>query len=256
MNRGFVIMAQNTDAVDYVKCAQVLRDSILRAMPNEQVTIITSDMLPHGDQVPESTWKLSNDWQVYQASPYEYTIKLEADMYVPRRIDHWWDVLKHRDLVISTTIRNYYGDISEERHYRKIFDRSKLPNTYNAITYFKKSSFAKEFYDLVKDIFENWSEYKSLLEYCPDKIPTTDVVYAIAARILGVDRCTMDNFRAMSMVHMKRMINNAITELWSDEFVYEIHPDVFRINTVSQMYPIHYHNKEFCDTIIQELAHD
>ena len=38
--------------------------------------------LPYGDQAPDSDWKLVNDWQVYEASPYEYTIKLEADMYM------------------------------------------------------------------------------------------------------------------------------------------------------------------------------
>jgi hypothetical protein len=131
-----------------------------------------------------------------------------------------------------------------------------LPDTYNAITYFKKSLLAQEFYDLVKEIFENWKEYKALLDYCPDKTATTDVVYAIAARIIGVEQCTMKKFTAMSMVHMKKVINNALTNRWFDEFIYEIHPDVFRINTVAQMYPIHYHNKEFCDIISKELSDD
>jgi hypothetical protein len=248
-------MAQNTNEINYVRCAEVLRDSIYRAMPDEKVTIITSDMLPYGDTAIDPTWKLSNDWQVYEASPYEYTIKLEADMYVPRRIDHWWDILRNRDLNISTTIRNHNNVISNERMYRQIFDRSNLPDTYNAITYFRKSEIARDFYYLVKDIFENWKEYKSLLDYCPDDNPTTDIVYAIAAITIGVENCTLPAFTDMSMIHMKPAIVNSITNKWYDEFVYEIYDDVLRINTIPQLFPFHYHNKEFSNIIMRELGH-
>ena len=108
MNKGFVIMSQGND---YVKCATELEKSIKRVMPNANVTIVTTDMLPYGDQAPNTNWKLQNDWQVYDASPYEHTIKLESDMYIPKNIDHWWDVLAHRDIVVSSAIRNYKQDI-------------------------------------------------------------------------------------------------------------------------------------------------
>ena len=114
MNRGFVIMAQNTNSIDYVNCADVLSASIKKVMPDANITIVTTDMLPYGDLAPDSDWKLINDWQVYESSPYEYTIKLEADMYIPCNIDYWWDVLKKHDLVISTTIRNFHNNIHSE----------------------------------------------------------------------------------------------------------------------------------------------
>ena len=253
MNRGFVIMAQNTSNTDYRYCAEILRDSIHRVMPHELVTIITENELPHGDQAPDSDWKLINDWQVYLASPYEYTIKLEADMYITRRIDHWWDILKSRDINICTTIRDFRNNISGERFYRKIFDKNQLPDTYNAITYFRKSELAKEFFDLVKDIFENWQEYKKLLKYCPDEVATTDVVYGIASRIIGEEQTTLPGFTDMSMIHMKKMINKNSCNTWPNEFVYEILP-VFRINTFTQLYPVHYHVKDFSKTIGEELA--
>jgi len=104
---------------DYVTCAKVLEASIKRAMPDANVTIITTDMLPYGDQDPTSNWKLINDWQVYEASPYEYTIKLEADMYLPQSIDYWWDVLTDHDVVVSTSIRNFKQEVSDITYYRK-----------------------------------------------------------------------------------------------------------------------------------------
>jgi len=116
MNKGFVIMAQG---LDYEVCAEVLKDSILNVMHDANVTIVTTDMLPYGDQAPDIDWKLQNDWQVYEASPYDYTIKLEADMYLPKSIDYWWDVLQNRDLVVSTTIRNFKQEISDVKAYRR-----------------------------------------------------------------------------------------------------------------------------------------
>jgi hypothetical protein len=222
-------------------------------MPDAKVTIITTDMLPHGDQAPNSDWKLINDWQVYDASPYEYTIKLEADMYIPRNIEHWWDVLKDRDVVISKTIRNYKQEISKIRVYRKFIDDNKLPNVYNAITYFKKSEVAQEFFNLVRDIFTNWTEYKKILKCNPEEIATTDWVYAIACHIMGEEKTTMPYFTEMSMVHMKPYINNLPTENWTDTLIYECLPDQLRIQTFPQQYPFHYHVKNFCDKISEVL---
>ena len=149
-------MAQDTEKTSYTKCAETLKKSILRVMPDTNVTIITTDMLPYGD-----LGGFANDWQVYEVSPYDYTIKLEADMYIPRNIDHWWDVLKYRDIVVSSTIRNFMQEISDVRVYRRFMDDNNLPDVYNAITYFKKSDVAKQFFNVVRDIFENWEEYKN-----------------------------------------------------------------------------------------------
>ena len=243
-------MAQDTEKTSYTKCAETLRKSILRVMPDANVTIITTDMLPHGDLAKNSDWKLINDWQVYEASPYDYTIKLEADMYIPRNIDHWWDVLKDRDVVISNTVRNFKQEISDVRVYRRLIDDNNLPDVYNAITYFKKSEVAEQFFNIVKNIFENWEEYKTMLKCNQTELATTDWVYSIACHIMGVEKTTMPIFTEMSMVHMKSFINGSVTDNWTDTFVYECLPDQIRVQTVPQQYPFHYHVKNFCDKII------
>lgn len=238
-------MAQDTETTSYTKCAETLKKSILRVMPDANVTIITTDMLPHGD-----LGGFANDWQVYEASPYDYTIKLEADMYIPRNIEHWWDVLKDRDVVVSSTIRNFMQEISDVRVYRRFIDDNNLPDVYNAITYFKKSDVANQFFSIVKDIFENWDEYKKILKCNQTELVTTDWVYSIACHIMGVEKTTMPTFTEMSMVHMKAFVNNNVTENWTDTFVYECLPDQIRVQTVPQQYPFHYHVKNFCDKIV------
>ena len=251
MSRGFVIMAQDTEKVSYTKCAKALKASIKRVMPKANVTIITTDMLPHGDQAPDSDWKLANDWQVYDASPYDETIKLEADMFIPRSIEHWWDILSINDVVVSTKIRNFKGELSDCRVYRKFIDENMLPDTYNSITYFKKSKTAKLFYTVVKDIFEHWEEYKAILKCNPQEEVSTDWVYAIACHIIGVEKTTLPNFTEMSMIHMKQYINGIPSEDWTKTLVYEVLPETIRVNTYPQLYPFHYHIKSFSDKLLE-----
>ena len=250
MTRGFVIMAQGDD---YVKCANTLKASIKRVMPKANVTIVTTEMLPHGDQAPNTNWKLQNDCQVYEASPYDETIKLEADMYIPRNIDHWWEVLSQQDVVVSSLIRNFKQEISDVRMYRRFIDDNNLPDAYNAITYFKKSDTAKHFFEIVKDVFENWNEYKGMLKCNPQEIATTDWAYAIACHIIGIEKTMLPTFTEMSMIHMKQYINGTATENWTDTFIYECLPNQIRVQTIPQQYPFHYHIKNFCDKIAESI---
>lgn len=260
MNRGFVILAQNTDEVDYVKCATVLAKSIKQHMPTENVSIITdntvdSDIfdkvipLPKGDLDKDGKWKLINDYQVYEASPYEYTIKLEADLIITRDISYWWDVLSYRDLVVSSTIRNFRGEVSQSKFYRKFIIDNKLPDVYNAITYFKKSKTSEEFFLLVQNIFDNWKDYKRMLRCDPDEVATTDWVYAISCHLMGVDKTTLPTFSDMSMTHMKKHINGLLQDDWTRELIVELVPETIRINGFPQQYPLHYHVKDFTNVL-------
>jgi len=265
MTRGFLIIAVNSSDVDYMSCAKALAISIKRTMPYAKIAVVNADgiadtnifdyaiKLPYGDLDSSSKWKLSNDWQAYEASPFDSTIKLEADMYIPRSIEHWWDVLEQQDVVVSTTIRNFKGEISEVRVYRRFIDDNSLPDCYNAITYFKKSDTAKKFFDIVRDVFENWDLYKAALKCNPTEEVTTDWAYAIASHIMGVEKTTMCGFTEMSMTHMKQYINGTATENWTDSFIYEIFADQIRINTCPQIYPFHYHVKSFSDKILFQL---
>lgn len=260
MNKGFLILAQNSVTVDYIKCAETLAKSIKRTMPHIPVSLVSDDVesnpyfdnviaLPYGDQAKDSQWKLINDWQVYEASPYDHTIKLEADLFIPRSIDYYFDVCSQLDVVVATTIRSYNQKISHNRYYRKFIDNNNLPDCYNAITYFKKSKTAEDFFKLVRNIFENWEDYKSLLQCKIDEEATTDWVYAIACKMIGIEKTTMPTFDEFSMVHMKQMINNLKTDIWTDELIYEILPHTLRVNTIPQIYPFHYHVKDFCNKI-------
>jgi hypothetical protein len=232
--RGYLIPAIGAQ---YERCAQQLKRSILDFHPDANITVVTADMLPHGDQ---GGW--ANDWQMFQVSPYRQTIKLEADMIAASPVDHWWTLFELRDVVISQGARTYYNEPARSRFYRKCFDANNLPDVYNAITYWRLSKTAQEFFVLVRNIFENWPEYKKLIKF-PEDEPSTDLVYAMAAQIMGPEQVTLPLGLGPTIVHMKRRINALQSEDWTKELIWENDP--FRINTIAQRGFVHYHRKEW-----------
>ena len=234
--RGYLIPAIGEQ---YERCASRLRHSILAWHPDADVTVVTTDMLPHGDQGGQA-----NDWQMFEISPYRQTIKLEADMWCASEIDHWWTMFEHRDVVISQGCRDLYDQSGSSRHYRRIFDDNHLPDVYNAITYWRQSHVALEFFQWVRRIFQHWQAFCGVLKF-PDDEPTTDVVYAMAAVIMGPERVTLPGRLAPTIVHMKKRMIGTITEDWTQELVWEHVDRSLRINTVAQWGLVHYHVKDW-----------
>lgn len=232
--RGYLIPAVGEV---YEACANQLADSIRQFHPNANITILTRDQLPYGD-----LGGYANDWQVFRASPYRQTIKLEADMLIASPIDHWWTMFEHRDVVVSTGCRDFYNQTATSRYYRKFIDDNHLPDVYNAITYWRLSATAQEFFDLVRSIFEHWFDYKQLVKF-PEDTPSTDFVYAMAAQIMGPEHVTMPFATYPNIVHMKRYIIGTSTDNWTRELVWEHDP--LRVQTVAQWGAFHYQIKDW-----------
>ena len=159
-------------------------------------------------------------------------------------MDHWWTLFELRDVVISQGCRDFYDRPSANRYYRKTFDTNHLPDVYNAITYWRISNTAQRFFDLVRDVFEKWADYRMLLKF-PDNDPTTDVVYAIVAQIMGVETVTLPKNLGPQIVHMKKHIVPVRGSDWTKELVWEHTNPGLRINTIAQWGFVHYHQKEW-----------
>lgn len=225
----------------YVACAERLQASILKFHPDANVTIITEDMLPYGN-----LGGYANDWQCHWLSPYRQTIKLEADMIIASPIDHWWTMFEHRDVVISTGCRDWKDQVSPARNYRQTFDENQLPDVYNAITYWRVSRTATEFFQLVRAIFKNWNDFKTLIKF-PEDEPSTDLVYAMAAQIMGPERVTLPFATYPKIVHMKQHVAQTAGTDWTHELVWETNP--LRINTIAQWGAFHYYVKDWHDSV-------
>jgi hypothetical protein len=245
--QGYVVLAINSDSVDYLDCARTLTKTIKRWDPGAKVCLLTNDPQKNDpiydhyrvlDSVDISN-PYANDWRVFKNTPFRETIKLEADMMIVSDISHWWDLFRHQDVVISTGCRNWQDQVSTARNYRQVIDKNHLPDVYNAITYWRLSETAQEFWGLVRDIFLNWSEFKRLIKFAPE-IADTDLVYAMAAEIMGTERVTMPFATYPKIVHMKRHHAGTETEHWGRELVWEYLDWRLRINTVAQWGAFHY----------------
>lgn len=250
--RGYIIPAFNTGTVDYVDCARTLAKTLLTHHPDARICLLTNEqvgpdfLFAHTQVVKDinTVNPYANDYLVFHHTPFRQTIKLEADMMVASAVDHWWTLFEQRDVVISQGCRTFYDTLGTSRKYRQIFDNNNLPDVYNAITYWRLSKTAQDFFNLVKNIFTNWESYKILLKF-PEQVPSTDVVYAMAAQILGPELVTLPNGFGPQIVHMKSGMNPFTSKRWTDELVWEYNP--MRIQTVAQWGFVHLNVKDWHD---------
>jgi hypothetical protein len=251
-DQGYVILAINHGQRDYLSCARTLAKTVKRWDPLAKVCLITDSPQDNDpiydyyrviDNVDlDNPW--ANDWRAFKATPFRETVKLEADMMIVSDISHWWTMFRHRDVVISTGCRNWQDNISTARNYRQVFDENHLPDVYNAVTYWRLSETAKEFFDLVRDIFLNWQEFRKLIKLAPETADT-DLVYAMAAQIMGPELVTMPFASYPRIVHMKRHIAGIQNNNWTKELVWEYQDWQLRINTVAQWGAFHFNVKDW-----------
>ena len=269
--QGFVTFAQNTQDTDYLELAYiqalnikatqtqnkyaVVVDTATREKVNERHRRVFDYIidLPLDNNDPTSARKFANEWQVFGLTPFKETIKLESDLLFTRSIDHWWTAFRLKNIVLSTGCRDYQGHRSHVRKYRRLFDDNKLPDVYNGLMYFRFSLEAKQFFEAAQHIQTQWSYVRASLKNCIEDQPSTDVLYALTALMVGKETCTMPSMDFLNFIHLKPAING-IEETVSvnDQFVTEFDSGMIRINNVNQLQPLHYFEKDFVTAEMKE----
>ncbi len=272
MTKGFLILAQNSD-VNYIRQAYALALSIKSTQPTyNSVSLVTDDIvpkeykhafhniipIPFGDHAKGSTWKIENRWKLYHATPYEETIVLDADMLVLENIEHLWKFVGSRDLVFSTSVKDYKGRVIEDTTYRKVFVENDLPNLYSGMYYFKKSDTALEFFKLVEFISYNWQRiYYDITPKNMQKFFSMDVTFAIAAKILGLDDVLINKNFPFTFVHMKPALQGwepVPSSILSNCLIHFNNDKELFVNNFKQSGVFHYVEDEFLtDEILEKL---
>jgi hypothetical protein len=263
--KGFVTFAQNTESVDYLKLAYLQAMNVKSTQQSAEYAVIvdksTASLITEQhrkvfDYVielaedyndPASQWKLLNEWQIFWLTPFKETIKLESDLLFPVSIDHWWNIFRLKDLVLSTGCKNYLGKSSDVRNYRQLFDDNNLPDIYNGLMYFRYSKTAADFFMLAKQLSLNWTEIRDqILKNCREDKPSTDVLYAVTTKVIGRELCTIPSADFVNFVHMKPGINGLDeNKPWNTSVIGEFDGDIIRVNNVNQYQPVHYFSKNF-----------
>ena len=189
-------------------------------------------------------------------SPFDHTVKLDADMLFLTDKSYWFDYLKGSNLVFATTAKTYRGDTVTSDFYRKVYTENELPNVYSAYFYFDKSDVSFEFFKLSELIFNNWEKFFEEFfkpEHRP-KFVSTDVVFALAAKILGIEE--LNKNRTISedfptFVHMKSRLqnwpeDNHMNEDWTKMMPVYFNQDCqLKVGNYLQTLPFHYFVKDF-----------
>jgi len=266
MTKGFVMLAQNTDEVDYVKQAYLNALSIITYNPSSKVSLITNSSveekykkifdkiieIPWTDDATATEWKIENRWKIYHASPYDETIVMDTDMLVLQDITHWWNILSKYDLYFVKNVKTYRNEIVEEMYYRKTFLANELPNIYVGFHYFKKSDLALEFYTLLEIIVNNWQRfYGEYVKLKQPKFLSIDVAAAIAVKILGIEsQVTNKKLSIPNFTHMKSKIQNwkNTSDSWLSRIDLYIDDNLnIKIGNHLQDGILHYTEDDFCN---------
>lgn len=262
---GFLTFAQNTEAVDYLRLAYLQALNIKTLMPDAKYAVVVDEQTKQKiteshkkifDYIidlaidlndKDSTWKLANEFQVFHLTPFKETIKLESDLLFTRDIRHWLQAFRLKDIVLSTGCKDYIGNKSPIRAYRKFFDDNQLPDIYNGLMYFRYSQAANDFFKIAGLVAKHWNNIKhSYFKNCRENTPSTDVLYAITAKIIGIEQCTLPSLEFINFAHMKPRIQGWNDDAdWIDIVPTQIDGNMIRINNVNQYWPVHYYNKEF-----------
>jgi hypothetical protein len=273
VSKGFLVLAQNTEDVDYIQQAYALACSIkLSQYQYKSVSLVTNDVvpenykhvfdniieIPYGDQSNNSKFRAENRWKLYHASPYHETIVLDTDMLLLEDISTWWNYCSNYDLKFCNRIKNYKLETIEDKFYRKAFTENNLTSPYCALHYFKKSEFAHNFYKVLEFVCNNWewcwnrfspNEYQSWL--------SMDLAVAVAIDIMGVEEQVLDYNNPMELIHMKPLLQgwNSAPETWQDSVIYNFTGDSLTVSNIRQHKLFHYVEKDFLsDKILKKLT--
>ena len=126
--KGFLVLAQNSEGIDYVKQAYALALSLHTSQDSCLISIVTNDPVPEeyqavfdkvlaipgDDQAANSVWKVENRWKLYHITPYDETIVLDSDMLVLDNFTPMWDQLSNYDVFFNSKIKDFQNHYKEK----------------------------------------------------------------------------------------------------------------------------------------------
>jgi len=278
MKKGYLVIAQNNSTHDYVRMAYALALSIASTQTKVRRMSIAVDKntivpdkyrvmfehvidIPFDDDALLSEWKIDNKWKYYHITPYDHTVILDCDMLFTKDVGHWWDYLLTRDITACCNVKTFRNETVKDLTYRNTFLSNNLPNVYTAFFHFNKNDdLVYEYFKLVEAIFRNYDTFKEdFLNPPRQSILSADVVYAMAAKIMGIeDELCNQHIEYPTFVHMKSQIQNfekQFTEQWTNHIGnYFSSNGEIKVGNYIQQLPFHYHDKSFLtDDIIVKL---
>jgi hypothetical protein len=211
MSRGIIIFAQNNEYVNYAEqacaCAGYARknlslfDEICLITNTETLksnkklinkyfdNVIVSDSFQPdnirlfkdtSDKLEYASFKNMGRSEVYDLSPYDETLVIDADYFIMNDIlDQVWE--SNNDVMINCKYRDASGRHKENIEY---LDNFSIPMYWATVFYFKKSDFAENLFTLISHIKYNYKYYYYLYN-CSGVLYRNDFAFSMALHILN-----------------------------------------------------------------------
>ena len=172
MSKGYIVIAQNNDTVDYLEQAYALAlnlkltqstvSNLTVCVDAKTKSMITQKHKNVFDNIVDilgmtkpndAEWKINNKWKYYYMTAYDETVILDTDMIFPFDVSSWWEHLSTKDVWACTNVKTFRGEKVEDLHYRLHMKRNKMSNVYTAFFYFKKSDTATQLFKMIPNYF-------------------------------------------------------------------------------------------------------
>ena len=208
-SKGVIIIAKNNEAVDYVKMAAYAahRVSHYLGLPT---TLITDSENYAKEKFPEDTWdqiikinaqstvnlrhyqdgsldnkelnfKNSNRASVYDLTPYDETILIDADYIISNNILSECFV-QQKDLLLYKDAHDL-GIERDTREFTYICDHG-IDFYWATVVFFRKTEENKVFFDLIAHIESEWNHYRRLYQI-KSSMFRNDYAFSIAIHIMN-----------------------------------------------------------------------
>lgn len=179
MTKGLVIFAINNELVDYRSMAQwsARRINKILDLPVTLITdqpfhssdfdhVIVQNSLSqnkkfYSDYHTVATWHNTIRHTVYDLTPYDQTILLDADYVVNSdRLGLLFD--SHCDFLCHDTACDLAG--SGEFNSNNSFGAFQMPMQWATVIYFTKTQFAQAVFEIMAMVKDNWTHYRNLYQ--------------------------------------------------------------------------------------------
>jgi hypothetical protein len=267
--RGYITHAINDGTVDYLRMAYALALSLRHTQSTvSALTVVVADgqMIPdnyrdafdHVIAIPDIRpsvvrpgWRVDSFVQLYNLSPYDETVTLDADMLFFDDVSDWWDLLAGQEIAGGTAY-TYKGALIEHNPLRSDFYDVGFPDLHNGFLYFRSGEAAKTLFDAMIGNLASWEETSIRHFGRPDVPFSSDCAFLTALRDCGLEASAVSNVPGIPrFIHMKACLQGW-PGVGEHEREWRAHANYYFDDSLSLYIdgqrigdPFHYHVRDF-----------
>lgn len=226
MNKGYVISA--ITPIEH-KQATALAYSIKSSNKSASVSIVSNNIENVNKEYYEpfdniiqfpftvKGTRRQNDWQLYWASPYEYTIAIDCKSLLKENQSQLWDYLiDGYDIAFPTQVLHYNGDLVNNKNKDIYSEEYNLKDLHTGFFYWRNNSdIALRYFKMCDVIMQYWEE--AIREYLQEHhVPLdydSNLMHSLIESLIGEDVNVL-NPDIFNYIDMKCILENNYLGKW------------------------------------------